>query len=191
MSVVNKAWKRASACWCLFIPGMLILEKVVRRFSQLIQRIQSPSVEAWSDLCFLKYQYFLSLLRKFWQIFKLPSESFHRYFNAYIVKLQTPVTFCKRTPYAAYLRYLQFTCKTGQFTCVYAKKTSSGHTRFACGHRQTWLVGVNLPSITGIIRRVNSRARCRLAHVQFLGGFTRYLEAVNQTIAVIFACKAW
>ena len=78
----------------------------------------------------------------------------------------------KKAPYADYTRSVQFTCKTVNFTCIYAASTSRRiHAAARNGAHKL---------------RVTSLARCRLIYIQLAGEFTRGVIAAT---ASVFTCR--
>ena len=88
---------------------------------------------------------------------------------------------CKKPPHEVYLRYMQFTCKTENFTCFYATSTSR------CIHA----IALNKAHKL----QITSLAGHRLTYLQFEAEFTRgvmadclQLQVTLCVIAGIFAC---
>ena len=80
---------------------------------------------------------------------------------------------CEKALHTVYLRYVQLTCKTGKFTCIYAASTSR-RIHASARNKARKL-------------RVNSPAVCKLTYLQFASEFTRGVIAVLAAIAGIFA----
>ena len=79
----------------------------------------------------------------------------HRCFTCKCGKLYLRRDACKKAPHSVYLRYLQFTCKIGKFTCFYAATT----------WRRIHSIAFNETRKS----RVISPAGCWLIYLQFTG----------------------